>query len=76
MIELNETNKFNWVIKYITLREQNLEILIDGNKFDFIPVEGDFIKIDKHNYKVIMRTFDFDNSIIWISLYEEQNKNQ
>ena len=76
MIELNDLNKFNWVIKYITLKDQTLNILVDGNKFDFIPSEGDFIKIDNHNYKVIMRTFDFDKSIIWISLFEEQNKNQ
>lgn len=73
MLKLDEPLKHNWTIKYsvLTLQEEFLT-LAEGNVFDFIPNVGDNVRIDNITYKVVLRTFDFDNSIIWLSLYDEK----
>ena len=73
-IKLDETMKYNWIIKYTSLEQNELITLAEGKVFDFIPNENDNIRIDGKTYKVIMRTIDFDHSIIWISLYQEIKK--
>lgn len=72
MIKLNEALKYRWIIKYTVLNQNDLVTLAEGPVFDFIPNENDNIKIDEKVYKVIMRTIDFDNSIVWISLCANQ----
>ena len=71
VIKLDESMKYKWNIKYTVLIQNDLITLAEGPVFDFIPNENDNIRIDNKTYKVIMRTVDFDNSIIWISLYEK-----
>ena len=72
-IKLNESLKFKWNIKYTVLNHDDLITLAEGPVFDFIPNEKDIIKIDNKVYTVVLRTIDFDNSIIWISLFEKEN---
>lgn len=74
IIKLDESMKYKWNIKYTVLEQDDLVTLAEGPVFDFIPNENDNIRIDEKTYRVIMRTIDFDHSIIWISLYK--NKNQ
>ena len=76
MITLDENKKYNWSIKYTVLDVETSQIdtLISGNIFDFIPNKEDIIKIDGINYKVVMRIQDFDNETIWISLYKIENQ--
>lgn len=76
MLKLDEPLKHNWLIKYSVLQENDLITLAEGKVFDFIPNEGDFIRIDNITYKVIMRTLDFDHSIIWVSLYNKEKTNE
>ena len=71
VIKLDESMKYKWNIKYTVLVQDDLITLAEGPVFDFIPNENDNIRIDNKTYKIIMRTIDFDNSIIWISLYEK-----
>lgn len=74
-LKLDEALKFKWIIKYSVLSENDLITLAEGPVFDFIPNEGDNIRINGETYKVIMRTIDFDHSIIWISLFDKFDKN-
>lgn len=69
-IQLNETNKVNWYLRYITLSDdgKNLITLAEGRVFDFIPNEDDQIKFNGVNYIVIGKRFDFDEDTIWIKL--------
>ena len=69
-IQLNEANKFNWYLSYITLSDngKDLVTLAEGRVFDFIPNENDQIKINGVDYTVIGRKFDFDRGAIWIKL--------
>jgi len=69
-IQLNETNKFNWYLSYITLSDNGKDLitLAEGRIFDFIPNENDQIKINEVDYIVIGRKFDFDRGTIWIKL--------
>lgn len=76
MLKLNEPLKHNWIIKYAISEQNELVILAEGQVFDFIPNENDFIRIDENVYKVVMRTIDFDNSIIWISLFKNEKTNE
>lgn len=69
MLKLDEPVKHNWIIKYTILRSSDeLETLAEGKIFDFIPNTDDNVKIDTIWYRVLSRTIDFDNSIIWIAL--------
>ncbi len=69
-IQLNEVNKFNWYLSYITLSDngKDLVTLAEGQVFDFIPNENDQIKFNGVDYTVIGRKFDFDRGAIWIKL--------
>ena len=69
-IQLNEANKFNWYLSYITLSDngKDLVTLAEGRVFDFIPNEYDQIKFNGVDYTVIGRKFDFDRGAIWIKL--------
>lgn len=71
-IKLDEIGKFKWVIKYAILEQNEFVTLAEGPVFEFIPNEGDYIRINEKTYKVLMKTFDFDHSIIWISLFDNQ----
>ena len=75
MIKLDESMKYKWVIEYNVLIDDKFITLARGPVFDFIPNENDHIRIDGKTYKVIMRTIDFDHSMIWISLMVHE-KNQ
>ena len=70
IIQLNEANKFNWYLSYITLSDngKDLVTLAEGRVFDFIPNENDQIKFNGVDYTVIGRKFDFDGGAIWIKL--------
>lgn len=48
--------------------------LVEGQIFDFVPNTNDHIRLKGRTYKVVMRTYDFDNSIIWINLYDTTKK--
>ena len=69
-IQLNEANKFNWYLSYITLSDngKDLVTLAEGQVFDFIPNENDQIKFNGVDYTVIGRKFDFDRGAICIKL--------
>ena len=75
IIKLDEVAKFKWIIKYTILVQDEFVILAEGPIFDFIPNENDYIRINEKTYKVLMKTFDFDHSVIWISLFDDTQKN-
>ena len=75
IIQLNEANKFKWYLSYIVLSDngKDLVTLAEGRVFDFVPNENDQIKFNGVDYIVIGRKFDFDKSLIWITLSKEKS---
>ena len=66
MIELNEPRKYNWTIKY--QNADDAENIIVGKCYDFIPHKGELIIEENKIYAVINILYDFDESVILISL--------